>query len=161
MEHHILLLPVEIEGFIRLLSLVVPGGFSPSSGDKRGIRIQGGLFLRIPLLSIGNNLGWKLLKSLQAFWGISQIVNPLPESAGRRKSLFSSPFHTEMPFQFLMQGAKNSIFPEILHVIATGISQGVEANRCHHMISILESSMRAHIQGLSGFIDSCRVGKLQ
>jgi hypothetical protein len=66
-----------------------------------------------------------------------------------------------MPFQFLMQGAENGIFPEILQVIATGISQGVEANRCHYMVSILESSMRAHIQGLSGFIDSRRVGKLQ
>jgi len=60
-----------------------------------------------------------------------------------------------------MQGAKNGIPPEMLKIIATGISQSIEKDCGYHVISILESSKEACLQGLCSFIDSRGVDKLQ
>jgi hypothetical protein len=60
-----------------------------------------------------------------------------------------------------MQGVENRILPEMLKIIATGIPQGIQADRCCHVISILEPSEEACLQGLCSFIDPRDVDKLQ
>jgi hypothetical protein len=60
-----------------------------------------------------------------------------------------------------MQGTENGILPEMLKIIATGIPQSIEEDCCYHVISILEPSKEACLQGLCNFIDSRDVDKFQ